>query len=154
MKRFFNSLFFPLFLLTVGYVSATITTLADTNEEYQNSISISIEQLCKTWISFESTSIEPMMRHHETTSINIEYLDTISFFKDGTFFRTNKLIKRNGLWEVINDTTVSCNITSPVSKSVSVHLLSDSILTLTTYWGKEGEHNVVKYRRSSICITK
>jgi len=155
MKKFLHSFFIFLIFLIVGCGTTKIMTVEELKNKHQNSISINIGQLCTTWISFEKTSYSYIDGNYtDTLSFNNENRDTISFFRGGIFIIQNKVEKRSGLWELINDTTVLCNIASPVSKSVSVHLLSDSILTLTSYWGKEGENYIVKYRSSPTSITK
>ena len=155
MKKFLHSFFIFLIFLIVGCGTTKIMTVEELKNKHQNSISINIGQLCTTWISFEKTSYSYIDGNYtDTLSFNNENRDTISFFRGGIFIIQNKVEKRSGLWELINDTTVLCNIASPVSKSVSVHLLSDSILTLTSYWGKEGENDIVKYRSSPTSITK
>src|SRR5262249_14015431 len=134
------------FLLIIFSSCSSVPYIEDPKTKIPNSIPMNIQQLCKTWISFEKTT-RGGMNIPSTYIIDDQHKDTISFLKNGTFIMHGKFERRSGLWELINDSTVSCNINSPVR----FNLISDSILMGIFPWvgGKEGEHDFVKYKASS-----
>jgi hypothetical protein len=144
----------PILFLFIFTKCTTYNEVQNTNNKPQNTISISIEQLCNTWISFESRYYDRMQPGLLPRIIENENKDTIAFLKDGTFIKHNKSERRIGLWQFISDTEVSCNITSPVSKNATIRFLSDSVLTISIGAGKEGETMMTMYKRTSSKINE